>query len=148
VDIYYFTYTGTSKKIANWLGEKFKITPKEIKTYSLPYFIWLFLSFIPYFPVKAFFDVPSNQTIIVGFPKWTFNCPPVTSFLQRVSFERLLLVITFGGWREIPYGEFYKDLASKKSSLVKVHYTKKSAWLENKNEQSGHSIELISNFFS
>lgn len=148
MDLYYFSYTGISLSVAKELSYLLKIPPKEIKTYSLPYFFWLILSFIPYLQVKISFEIPSSPYGILVFPKWTFNCPPVTSFLQRVSFERLLLVITFGGWREIPYGEFYKDLASKKSSLVKVYYIKKSAWLENKNEESGHLIELISSFFS
>ncbi len=128
MDIYYFTYTGTSKKIANWLGEKFKITPKEIKTYSLPYFIWLFLSFIPYFPVKAFFDVPSNETIIVCFPKWTFNCPPITYFLKKIYCRKLILVITYKGWGERKYGEIYKNLVAKKIKEIKLIFVKRKLW--------------------
>jgi len=58
LEIYYFTYTGTSKEIADHLGKKFKIKPREIKTYKLPYFIWLILSFIPYLPFKANFEPP------------------------------------------------------------------------------------------
>lgn len=128
MDIYYFTYTGTSKKIAEWLGKKLKVEPKEIKTYKLPYFIWLFLSFIPYLPFKAYFEMPSNKNIILCFPKWTFNCPPVTYFLEKVSYERLFLVISYKGWGERLYYRIYYKLTCKKAKEIKIIFINKKLW--------------------
>lgn len=128
MDIYYFTYTGTSKKIASWLGEKFKLIPKEIKTYKLPYFIWLLLSFIPYLPIKASFDPPSNDIIIVCFPKWTFNCPPITYFLKKIYCKKLILIITYKGWGEKSYAKIYKNFVSKKIKETEVIFIKRKLW--------------------
>ncbi|MDF2953944.1 MAG: Flavodoxin [Thermodesulfobacterium sp.] len=128
MNIYYFTYTGTSKKIAEWLSKKLNIRPKEIKTYKLPYLIWLFLSFFPYLPFKATFDPPSNKTIILCFPKWTFNCPPVTYFLKKVHYEKLFLVISYKGWGERLYYRLYYKLACKKTKEIKIIFIKKKLW--------------------
>jgi hypothetical protein len=129
VDLYYFSFTGTSKSLAFALASKLKITPKEIKSFSFPYPIWLLLSFIPPLCLKSKFEPPESSSGILVFPKWTFNCPPVTYFLKGVSFEKLLLIILYGGWREKPYGEFYRKLALKKSKRVDIIYIKRKKWL-------------------
>jgi len=98
VEVYYFTFTGTSKKIAEFIGKIFNIKPKEIKSYKLPYLLWLFLSFIPYLSLKAIFEPPTNDTVILCFPKWTFNCPPVTCFLKKIKCKKLVLIISYKGW--------------------------------------------------
>ena len=128
MDIYYFSYTGISKEIAEWLGKKFKIKPKEIKTYRFPYFIWLVLSFIPYLSLKALFEPPSNETIILCFPKWTFNCPPITYFLKKIHCKRLILVISYKGWGEKSYAKLYKNLGSKKAKEVSTILIKRKLW--------------------
>ncbi len=128
MDIYYFTYTGTSQKIASWLGKKFKISPKEIKSYKFPYLIWLFLSFIPYLPLRAYFDPPSNDTVILCFPKWTFNCPPITYFLKKIYCKKLILVIAYKGWGEKTYGNIYKNLVVNKIKEVKIIFVKRKLW--------------------
>ena len=147
MDLYYFSYTGTSRNVAFALAEIFKITPKEIKSFSFPYPIWLFLSFIPHLSLKAYFEYPKSPFGILVFPKWTFNCPPVTYFLKNVSFEKLLLIIPFGGWREKPYGEYYKKLALKKSKKVDIIYIKRKNW-HSKEEQILKEIsEKVEAFF-
>ena len=131
MDIYYFTYTGTSKEIADYLGKKFKIKTKEIKTYKLPYFIWLILSFIPYLPLKANFESPASDTIILCFPKWTFNCPPVTYFLKNFKntrFKTLVMIISYKGWGEKFYYRLYYKLASKIAQEIKIIFIKKKLW--------------------
>jgi len=128
MDVYYFTYTGTSQKIAEWLSKKLNIRPKKIKTYKLPYLIWLFLSFFPYLPFKATFDPPSNKTIILCFPKWTFNCPPVTYFLKKVNYEKLFLIISYKGWGEKFYYRLYYKLTCKKTKKIKILFIKKKLW--------------------
>lgn len=128
MDIYYFTYTGTSKEIAEWISKKFNIKAKKIETYKFPYFIWLFLSFIPYLPIKTFFEPPSNETIIFCFPKWTFNCPPATSFLRKLSCKKLILIISYKGWGEKLYYRLYYKLASKKTKELKIIFIKRKSW--------------------
>ncbi|BAU23122.1 hypothetical protein THC_0731 [Caldimicrobium thiodismutans] len=140
MDLYYFSYTGTSKEIALALARRFNAIPKEIKTYSFPYSFWLLLSFIPGFEIRANFEPPQSPYGVLVFPKWTFNCPPVTYFLKKISFEKLILIITYGGWREIPYGEYYKKLASKNCKEVEVIYIKRKLW-ERKKELSLLEIE-------
>ncbi|MFN3505337.1 MAG: hypothetical protein ACK4Y7_03900 [Caldimicrobium sp.] len=130
IDLYCFSYTGTSLEVAKALSSILKISPKVIKTYRLPYFLWLITSFIPSFKVPILFEKPASSYGILVFPKWTFNCPPVTAFLEKVSFEKLLLVICYGGWREKPYGEYYRRFSLKKSSMVAVHYIKKKLGLK------------------
>lgn len=125
MDIYYFTYTGTSQKIAEWLSEKFSIKPKRVETYKLPYPIWLILSFIPYLPLKASFEPPSNETIIFCFPKWTFNCPPATYFLKKINCKKLILVISYKGWGENFYKWLYSRLLQKKVKNLKIIFVKR-----------------------
>lgn len=132
MDLYYFSYTGTSKEIALALAKSLNIVPKEIRTYSFPYPFWLFLSFIPRLEIKAHFEPPQGPYGVLIFPKWTFNCPPVTYFLKKVSFQKLFLIITYGGWREKPYGRSYKNLAQKTSKEVEVFYVKRSVWRREK----------------
>lgn len=132
MDLYFFSYTGTCQSIAKELGSLLKSTPRAIKTYKLPYFLWLIFSFIPNLQVKISYEKPTSPYGVVIFPKWTFNCPPITTFLREVSFKKLLLVICYGGWREKPYGEYYKNLALRKSKEVKIYYIKRASWERNK----------------
>ncbi|PMP69079.1 MAG: hypothetical protein C0190_00645 [Thermodesulfobacterium geofontis] len=128
MDIYYFSYTGTSKEIAEWLSKKFNLKPKEIRTYKFPYLIWLFLSFIPYLPFKATFEPPFNDTIILCFPKWTFNCPPITYFLKKIRCRKLILIISYKGWGKKLYEHLYLKLASKVAKEIKITFIKQKLW--------------------
>jgi len=148
VDLYYFSYTGTSKSIALALARELKIVPKEIKSYSFPYPIWLLFSFIPHFSLKAYFEPQENSYGILIFPKWTFNCPPVTYFLKHTAFEKLFMIITYGGWREKPYGEYYKNLATKRCKDVDLIFIKKSEWEKNKYSLLIKIEEKIKNFIN
>ena len=130
MEIYYFTYTGLSEKIAKIIANKLKIEVKKITTYRLPYIGWLFLSFLPFLPVKAFFSPPSGREIILCFPKWTFNCPPVTYFLKKIRCEKLILIISYGGWREKEYAQKYKKLGLKVAKKVEVFLVKRKKWKE------------------
>jgi len=130
VEVYYFTFTGTSKKIAEFIGKIFNIKPKEIKSYKLPYLLWLFLSFIPYLSLKAIFEPPTNDTVILCFPKWTFNCPPVTCFLKKIKCKKLVLIISYKGWGEKSYANLYKKLISKDVKKVTVILIKERVWKE------------------
>lgn len=131
MEVYYFTYTGLSKTIAEKLGEILRTKPKEITTLRLPYGLWLFLSFFPGLGVKSKFEPPSSKDIILCFPKWTFNCPPVTYFLKKLkssSIETLIFVISYRGWGQPHYEKIYKKLALNISKNVKIFFIKKKRW--------------------
>jgi hypothetical protein len=147
VELYYFSYTGISKEIALALSSKLKLIPKEIKSYNFPYGVWLFFSFIPGLEIRAEFESPQTYEGILVFPKWTFNCPPVSYFINRVYFKRLLLIITYGGWREKPYGEYYKNLARKKTQEVGIFYVKRKLWINNSSLVLENILKVVKTFF-
>ncbi len=147
LDLYYFSYTGISETLAKDLAKRLKLTPKALKTYSLPYPLWLFLSFIPSLKIKTFFERPSFKRGIFIFPKWTFNCPPATTFLTEVSFEKLLLIITYGGFKEKSYGKYYQKLGFKNSKEVTVLYVRRKDFLQNKEKILENLVSEIFKIF-
>jgi len=132
VDLYFFSFTGISRDIAFHLGKLLSLKPKEIKIYRFPYFIWLITSFIKGFEVKIDYEPVESAQAILIFPKWTFNCPPITRFLKEVSFERLFMIITYGGFQERPYAEAYRRLALNRCKEVETYLIKRSRWLREK----------------
>ncbi len=120
MDVYYFTYTGCSRRVAEWIAEATGGELKEIRCYRLPYAVWLLLSFFPLLEVPASFEAPSSDVAFLCFPKWTLNCPPVTYFLRRVHFKKLGLAICYGGFDERRYAEFYAAFAARRAEIVKV----------------------------
>ncbi|RKX61487.1 MAG: hypothetical protein DRP29_00170 [Thermodesulfobacteriota bacterium] len=145
MEIYYFSYTGTSKKIAEILAKKLKVKLKEIKTFKFPYFIWLFLSFFPYFPIKSQFEPLSSDTIILCFPKWTFNCPPVTYFLRKIKCQKIYMIISYKGWGEKKYIEYYKKLGSKSAKEIKIFIIKRKNFLANSIKIIDYILQNIEN---
>ncbi len=111
--VLYFSFTGNSKKIARTLAEEVKAKLIEIKpVLNPPYIFWLSLSFFPLlgFPVK---DVRiKDYRVAVCFPKWTFNCPPITELLKEGVFrgKKVFLFISYAGWKEKEYADFYEKL--------------------------------------
>ncbi len=122
MNLYFFTYTGNSRRIAEIVASKLNVKPKEIRTYRFPYPIWLLLSFIPFLGVKIDVDEPDDDRILLCFPKWTFNCPPITAFLKKFARGReILMIICYGGFDERRYAEFYRKFALK-CGAVKADY--------------------------
>ncbi len=115
MELYYFSFTGRSRRIAEWISEHLSIEAKEINAPDLPYILWLILSFIPYLKIKASFEMPSSDRAIICFPKWTFNCPPITYFINRVRVRELYLVICYGGFDEKRYANFYRKMVMKRA---------------------------------
>lgn len=134
MEVFYFTYTGFSKVVAEEIAFSLGIKPKEIRTYRFPYFLWLFLSFIPNLAVKSWFDPPQGKRLIVCFPKWTFNCPPITYFLKKIRCKHLILVISYKGWGKEHYEKIYKSLGLKRSEQVDLFFIKKKTWQKNLSE--------------
>ena len=114
----YFSFTGNTEKVSKLIlkclqesginCDIFKIEP----ILKLKYLPWLFLSFIPGlpFPVKnlKLLNLGNYDAIILGSPKWSLSCPPVTYFIRFLKSERLkaksslriFLFITYGGFGE------------------------------------------------
>lgn len=157
----YFSFTGNTEKVSEVIlrylreneikCEVFRIEP----ALKLRYPLWLFLSFIPNlpFPVKNLKSLePGNyDAIILGSPKWTFNCPPVTRFIRFLKSKRLkskspsriFLFITYGGFGEDSYiRKLKRDLERWGFDVPAISKFKRS---EIKN---GKAIEEINKFCS
>lgn len=141
MEIYYFTYTGFSKKIAENLGKILDIRPKEIKSFKFPYLIWLILSFFPYLGIKATFEPPTSKTVFLCFPKWTFNCPPVTYFLKKLKnypVENLILFVSYKGWGADHYKKIYTKLSLNVSKNVIIFFIRNKRWIQDFKEALEH----------
>jgi len=145
VEIYYYTFTGNCRKIAEILASEFGGWVREIKSYKLPYIVWLILSFIPYFGVKIDTQPSSGREIVLCFPKWTLNCPPVTAFLRRYAESRKIkMVICYGGFDERRYAEFYRRFALKCGALtVDTMLVKRRELKENEEAVKKKLIDFI-----
>lgn len=121
-EVFYFSYTGTCERIAKFLGTNLNLPVKKIEPPRLPYLAWLALSFIPGLPIPSKATLPQSENLILVFPKWTINCPPITYFYllckkRGMKFKKILLIVSYGGFREKPYARHYvkkfKDLCDK-----------------------------------
>lgn len=128
-EVYYYTFTGNSKMIAERIASKFSLKINRIEAPKLPYFAWLALSFTP-IEIKSKFKIVEEENIVLCFPKWTFNCPPVTYFIRRLKAEKLALIISYGGFDEIRYAEFYKALAMKNVEVCDYFLIKRNRFDE------------------
>ncbi|RLI78700.1 hypothetical protein DRP05_06410 [Archaeoglobales archaeon] len=115
IDLVYFSWRGNTKKVVEAIFEELKeskVNLVEIKPKrNYPYIIWLLLSFIPNLGVEIDRIELTSNTIILSMPKWTFNCPPITSFLKQVELQgkTVYLVITYGGFDEKRYAKYYAN---------------------------------------
>ena len=92
IDLVYFSWTGNTKKVADVIAQELsayakvkviEITPKR----GYPYLIWLLLSFLPNIGVAIEGGEITSDTLFICMPKWTVNCPPVTTFLRKVNLQ-------------------------------------------------------------
>ena len=127
VDIVYFSWTGNTKKvvdiISKELSKQMKVNISEIKPKrNYPYLVWLFLSFLPNIGVAIEGGEITSNIVFICLPKWTVNCPPITTFLRknRLSGKVIYLVVTYGGFDEKRYAESYKNKISKLCKEVKA----------------------------
>ena len=112
--VVYFSWTGNTRAVADELVRQLsphhkvevcRIEPQKQRGYLR----WLLLSFIPSSKVKiqpAVEDVSKYDVIVLGGPKWTFSCPPLNSYLSRLSGcegKNGAIFITYGGFGEDRY---------------------------------------------
>lgn len=126
VDIVYFSWTGNTKKVVEIIFQELSgsadINVIEIKPKrNYPYLIWLFLSFIPGVGTAIQYEDLNSHVLVLCMPKWTVNCPPITSFLRKANLKDKIvaLVITYGGFDEVRYTESYKNKIKKLCKEVK-----------------------------
>ena len=131
-EVFYFSYTGTCRKIAKFLSKELNLPLKEIISLSLPYLVWLTLSFIPSLGIPVKTSIPETKNLILVFPKWTFNCPPITYFYmickrRKIKLKKILLIISYGGFREVPYAEGYAKKFKEFADEVDVFLIKRKS---------------------
>ncbi len=120
-EVIYFSYTGTSEKIARVISSHLNCRMGQIKPIrNRSYPEWLILSFIPGLGVKVVHEGIEGHEIILCFPKWTFNCPPVTSFIKSGNLKgrRVFMIVACGGWRPESYTVRYAGLIEKHGGHV------------------------------
>jgi len=77
-----------------------------IPTRKRSYLHWLAYSFVPDSEVdieNPEMDLSPYDMVLLGFPKWTFSCPPLNSFvrkLRNVTGPKFCLFMTCGGFDE------------------------------------------------
>lgn len=116
---------------------------------SLPYPLWLLLSFIPGIatPIMPPGNDPSAcDGLVLVFPKWTFNCPPVTALVRRLGpgVPPVLVVVTMGGWDGPRYAESYGRALENKGLRVAGTLVLKRKYIGRGGEEG--SLAAIRNF--
>ncbi|MFW5918794.1 MAG: flavodoxin family protein [Halanaeroarchaeum sp.] len=106
----YYSRTGTTARVAADLAARFadptvqRIRPDRERRYAN----WLARSFVPgsTVPIEGVeTDLREASALVLGSPKWTLSCPPVTAFLERANLEGVptALFLTYGGFDERRY---------------------------------------------
>lgn len=120
VDLVYFSRTGNTRRMAEVISRELALQA-EVRVIEIhpkrdyPYLLWLFLSFIPGLRIAMRCEESSAPLVFLCTPKWTFNCPPVTSFVQRGDLrgKSVAVAITCGGFDEERYAaDFLRRLAA------------------------------------
>ncbi len=125
---YSFTSTVESlaRSIETCLAPRHHVTVTTIRPVrDRSYWSWLFLSFIPGSSVAITNpppDLDGFDRICIGFPKWTFSCPPLNRYLgmlPKLPPETSLgLFMAFGGFDEDRYLREIMARVSRKGSVV------------------------------
>jgi hypothetical protein len=107
----YYSYTGNTKRIAQALAEGLRSfcdveIVEIVPTRRRWYLHWLAYSFVPDSEVKIEnpeVELSQYDVVLLGFPKWTFSCPPLNRFtrkLRSLNKPRFYLFMTCGGFDE------------------------------------------------
>ena len=128
--VVYYSFTSTVEKVAKSIEKSFgpdhEVTIRAIRPMrARPYWRWLLLSFLPGSSV-AIADRPENldafDRICIGFPKWTFSCPPLNRYLSLLprlpAGIPIGLFMAFGGFDEDRYFRRIAVKVSRKAKLV------------------------------
>ena len=107
----YYSFTGNTRRIAQALAQRLRDfcdveTVEIIPTRRRCYLHWLAYSFV----ADSEVDIENPETelshydvVLLGFPKWTFSCPPLNGFVRKLrslNKPRFYLFMTCGGFDE------------------------------------------------
>ena len=107
----YYSYTGNTKRIAQALADRLQNfcdveTVEIVPTRKRCYLHWLAYSFVPDSEVEIEnpkVELSQYDAVLLGFPKWTFSCPPLNGFIRKLrslNKPRFYLFMTCGGFDE------------------------------------------------
>jgi hypothetical protein len=107
----YYSYTGNTKRIAQALAERLRSfcdveIVEIVPTRRRWYLHWLAYSFVPDSEVEIEnpeMELSHYDVVLLGFPKWTFSCPPLNGFVRKLrglNKPRFYLFMTCGGFDE------------------------------------------------
>lgn len=101
-----------------WEASHHPLLPRR----SLPYPLWLALSFLPRLrvPLKPLPASPADfDALIFAFPKWTFACPPAEALLRGAAgHPPTVLLVACGGWDQERYLADFKARWEKRGGRV------------------------------
>jgi hypothetical protein len=110
VYVAYYSRTGTTRTLAERVASRLaspavdRIRPTVERSYPN----WLGRSLlpgstVPIEPIRT--DLRAYDAVVLGTPKWSLSCPPVTEYLQRVALDGVPtgVVLTYGGFDEQRY---------------------------------------------
>lgn len=127
MQIYYFSRTGRSKRIAEELADRYNTTALKIedhidwdgaKNYKKATWMSLVHKSVPI----AYQKPNSNDEIVVVFPLWAGTLPPaIRTFVKEVGASRLIVIVTSLGSKLKRRKKFKKviDLVGEEISLPK-----------------------------
>jgi len=126
IDIIYFSWTGNTKKVVDTIVQtvssryQLNLFPIEPRS-NFPYLIWLLLSFLPGIGTRIIPFSATAPVVILGMPKWTINCPPITMLLRKgyLKGKTVFVIITYRGFDEKRYAECYKKKIDNASATVR-----------------------------
>jgi hypothetical protein len=105
----YYSFTGNTRHIAQALAQRLldfcdvetvEIIPRRRRCYLH----WLAYSFVPDSEVdieNPEMELSHYDVVLLGFPKWTFSCPPLNGFVRKLrslNKPRFYLFMTCGGF--------------------------------------------------
>jgi len=129
-EVLFFSYTGNTRRVAERIVEKLGIKAVEIMPkFKLPYFVWLISSFFPGLKTPVREVKVEGDRVVLCFPKWTFNCPPVTALIKSGALRgrKVFLIVTYGGWRGEQYLDGYAKMLGRYGAKVEgVRLVKRS----------------------
>lgn len=127
--IVYFSFTSTVRTLAKALTSKLEANAQvtvctiEPRT-SRGYWGWLPRSFLPNWrvPIKpTTTNLEPYDLVCLGFPKWTFACPPVNQYIKMMTGyqgKKIALFMCHRGFDEKRYLNHMIRKVSKRGALV------------------------------